>query len=63
METKEWKQKYKSGKKVAHLITDLLLQIVTAGSTLGCHGLFLPPALGKAYEHYVGKALHSAAYL
>ena len=34
-----------------------------AGSTLGCHGLFLPPALGKAYEHYVDKALHSAAYL
>ena len=35
----------------------------TTGSTHGCHGLFLPPALGKAYEHYVGKALHSAAYL
>ena len=24
---------------------------------------FPPAALGKAYEHHVGKALHSAAYL
>ena len=33
------------------------------GSTHGWYGLFLLPALGKAYEHHVGKALHSAAYL
>ena len=28
-----------------------------AGSMHGWHILFPPPALGKAYEHYVGKAL------
>ena len=32
------------------------------GSTHGWHGLS-PTALGKAYEHHVGKGLHSAAYL
>ena len=27
------------------------------------HGFFRPAALGKVYEHYVGKAAHSAAYI
>ena len=36
---------------------------LVAGSMLGWHGLFSPVALGEAYEHHIGKALHLAAYL
>ena len=34
----------------------------TQASGHGWHFFFFHAALGKAYEHHVGKALHSAAY-